>query len=127
MEVKTIDIFELFEVSITSLSFFEPPGWIIEEILYFLHNSTASAKGKKPSDARTSFWLWILALLRAILTESILLVCPPQIPVVDLFFAITIALEFTNLQTLNAKMRSSYSLLVGIFMRKKPFLGTSIH
>ena len=40
----------------TSLSFFEPPGWIMPLMLFFEHNLTISEKGKKPSDARTGLY-----------------------------------------------------------------------
>ena len=44
--VKTKEILFLFATSITSLSFFEPPGWIMPLILFLEHNLTISEKGK---------------------------------------------------------------------------------
>jgi len=79
-----------------------------------------SANGKKASDAATlpliSFLKNLLAFWDAILLEANLLVWPAPIPSVLLFFAITIALDFTNLQTLNANIKSSNSLSVGLFL-----------
>jgi len=45
------------------------------------------------------------ALLHAILQLSNLFGCPDPIPIIDLLFAKTIALDFTNLQILNANLR----------------------
>ena len=45
------------------------------------------------------------AFLEAILQLSNLLGCPAPIPIVDLFFAKTIALDLTNLQTPNANFK----------------------
>ena len=79
-----------------------------------------SANGKKASDAATLPIIFPLkiweAFSQAILLEANLLVCPAPIPSVWLFFAITIALDFTNLQTLNANIKSSNSFSLGLFL-----------
>ena len=78
-----------------------------------INNCGASGNGKKASDAATKplSLIFLGALLRANLVESILLICPAPIPSVFLFFAITIALDLTCLQTLKLNIRSLRTLL----------------
>ena len=72
-------------------------------------SSIPSGKGKKASDAATEFVIFSEtncdAFWDAILQLSSLLGCPAPIPMVDLPFAKTIALDLTNLQILNANFR----------------------
>jgi len=51
----------------------------------------------------------------AIWQLSSLLVCPEPIPIIDLFFASTIALDFTYRQILKANIKFSNSFLLGLF------------
>ena len=53
MPVKTIDIFALLAVSITSSSLIEPPGWITDFTPNSIAASNPSEKGKKASYAMT--------------------------------------------------------------------------
>ena len=75
----------------------------------FISSWIPSGKGKKASDAATEFIIFPdtnrNALLDAILQLSNLFGCPDPIPIVDLLFTKTIALDFTNLQILNANFR----------------------
>ena len=107
--VKTITRPALFATSITFLSFIEPPGWIIASIPTSASSSIPSEKGKKASDAATEFVIFsginCKAFWDAILQLSSLLGCPAPIPMVDLLFAKTIALDLTNLQILNANFK----------------------
>ena len=109
MPVKSITRPALFAALITFLSFIEPPGWIIASTPASASSSTPSGKGKKASDAATEFAIYsganCNAFLDAILQLSNLLGCPSPIPIVDLFFAKTIALDFTNLQIPNANFK----------------------
>ena len=102
------------------LSLIEPPGWIIAFTPDFANSSIPSLKGKKPSDAATeliifsgtnfkAFWLAILQL-------SNLLGWPEPIPIVDWWLTKTIALDFTNLQILNANFKLLSCLNVGFFL-----------
>ena len=74
-----------------------------------INSSIPSGKGKKASEAATEFIIFsgkkFNALLDAILQLSNLLGCPDPIPMVDLLFTKTIALDFTNLQILNANFK----------------------
>ena len=95
--------------SITFLSFFEPPGCIIASTPISANFSIPSEKGKKASDAATELVIFsgtnCAAFCAAILQLSNLLGCPAPIPIVDLSFAKTIALDLTNLQTFNANFK----------------------
>ena len=88
--------------------------------LILISSFNPSANGKKASDAATLPLISSLknsvAFWHAILLEANLLVWPAPMPSVLFFFAITIALDFTNLQTLNANIKSSNSLSVGLFL-----------
>ena len=55
-------------------------------------------------------------LFTAISQLSSLLGCPELIPTVELLFVNTIALDFTNLQTLKANIRSLNNFLLGFFL-----------
>ncbi len=93
---------------IISLSLIEPLGWIIALTPAWINFSIPSVKGKKASEAATEPFNckgrnW-LALLIAILQLSNLFGCPEPIPMVEIFFAITMAFDFTCLQTFNAKI-----------------------
>ena len=118
--VKTITRFALFAASITFLSFIEPPGWMIACTPTLVSSSIPSGKGKKASDAATEFVIFsganCNAFWDAILQLSSLLGCPAPIPMVDLPFAKTIALDLTNLQILNANFRLLSWLGVGFFL-----------
>ena len=107
--VKAITRSILFAVSIIFLSFIEPPGWIIASTPTLASSSIPSEKGKKASDAATEFATFsganCNAFWDAILQLSNLLGWPAPIPIVDLPFAKTIALDLTNLQILNANLR----------------------
>ena len=93
-------ILDLFAALITSLSFNDPPGWIIASIPELANFSIPSGKGKKASEAATEFFIFSGANFNdfstAILQLSILLGCPAPIPIVDLLFTKTIALDLTN-------------------------------
>ena len=107
--VNAITIPALFATSIIFLSFIEPPGWIIAPTPTLINSWIPSEKGKKASDAATEFIIFsganCNALDAAILQLSNLFGCPDPIPIVDLLFAKTIALDLTNLQILNANLR----------------------
>ena len=107
--VKAIIIPALFAARITLLSFIEPPGWITASTPAAASSSIPSAKGKKASEAATEptilFGANFIALSHAILQLSNLLGWPAPIPIVDLSFAKTIALDLTCLQTPNANLR----------------------
>ena len=109
VSVKTIAIPALFATLITFLSFIEPPGWIIARTPTFINSLIPSGKGKNASEAATEFIIFFFfycnALLDAILQLSNLLGCPDPIPIVDLLLAKTMALDFTNLQILNANFK----------------------
>ena len=81
--------------------------------------SIPSEKGKKASEAATEFVIFsgtnCNAFWDAILQLSNLLGCPAPIPIVDLPLAKTIALDFTNLQILNANFRLLSWFVVGFF------------
>ena len=82
--------------------------------------SKPSKNGKKASEAATEFtklsgWnLFIFSI--AILQLSNLLGCPEPMPSVDLLLAITIELDLTCLQTLNAKIKLFNWSNVGFFL-----------
>ena len=101
------------------MSLIEPPGWIIAFTPYSINSWTPSGKGKKASDAATESSNFSgtnsLALVQEILQLSNLLGWPDPMPIVDWLFAKTIALDFTNLQTLNANLRSSICFIDGFF------------
>ena len=83
-----------------------------------INSSIPSGKGKKASEAATEFFIFsgginCNALIDAILQLSSLLGCPEPIPKVDLLLAITMALDFTYLQTLNAKIKFFNCVKVG--------------
>ena len=107
--VKAITMPALFAVSIIFLSFIEPPGWIIAFTPSSINWFIPSAKGKKASEAATEFSNFSgensFALFDAILQLSNLLDCPAPIPIVDLLFTKTIALDLTYLQILNANFK----------------------
>ena len=80
--------------------------------------SIPSTKGKKASDAATKFSSKLVnffILFIAILQLSNLLGWPDPIPMVELFFVKTIALDFTFLHILKAKNRSSKIFFVGFY------------
>ena len=118
--VKAITRSALFAASMTFLSFIEPPGWIIASTPTSTSSSIPSEKGKKASDAATEFVTFsgtnCKAFWDAILQLSNLLGCPAPIPIVDLPFAKTIALDLTNLQILNANFRLLSWLDDGFFL-----------
>ena len=118
--VRSITILALFAASITFLSLIEPPGWIIAFTPTFISSWIPSGKGKKASEAATEFIIFsgtnFNALLAAILQLSNLLGCPEPIPIVDLSFTKTIALDFTNLQILNANFRFLIWFKDGFFL-----------
>jgi len=105
---------------ITSLSLIEPPGWIIAFTPILINSSIPSANGKKASDAATQLIIFsgqnCCALLEAILQLSNLFGCPEPIPIVDLLLDKTIALDFTNLQTLNANLKLFNWFIFGFFL-----------
>ena len=107
--MKAITIPASFAASIIFLSFIEPPGWIIASTPVSASCSIPSGKGKKASDAATEFLIFSgtnsNALLVAILQLSNLLGWPEPIPIVVLLFTKTIALDYTNLQILNANFK----------------------
>ena len=117
--VKIITIPALFAASIIFLSLIEPPGWIIALTPTLANSWIPSGNGKKASDAATEFIVFsgtnCKALSDAILQLSNLLVCPEPIPIVDLLFTKTIALDFTNLQMLNANFKLSSCCIEGLF------------
>ena len=100
------------------MSLIDPPGWTIILIPALIKFCTPSGKGKKASDATMefdNFFGWnFFAFETAILQLSSLFCWPAPIPIVDKSFAITIALDFTNLQTLKANSMSFSSLVVGL-------------
>ena len=100
--VKAITRPALFAASIIFLSFIEPPGWIIASTPTSASSSIPSVKGKKASDAATECVIFsgtnCNAFCDAILQLSNLLGCPAPIPILDLPFAKTIALDLTNLK-----------------------------
>ena len=110
----------MFAASITFWSFIEPPGCIIALTPNLINSSIPSLKGKKASDAATEFIIFsgtnFSALPDAILQLSNLLGCPDPIPIVDLFFTKTIALDLANLQTLNANIKLFIWLRDGFFL-----------
>ena len=117
--VKTITRPSSFADLITFLSFIEPPGWIMASTPASANSSMPSGKGKKASEAATEFVIFsganCSAFWEAILQLSNLLGCPVPIPIVDLPFTKTIALDLTNLQILNANFRLLSWLSVGFF------------
>ena len=87
----------------------DPEGWITALTPAWTRVSIPSTKGKKASEAATTlslllFWNFLILFI-AILQLSSLLDCPDPIPIVVLSFTNTIALDFTNLQTLKAKIK----------------------
>ena len=58
----------------------------------------------------------LFILFIAISQLSNLLGCPDPIPIVESLFAITIALDFTNLQTLNANIKFFKVLKLGLIL-----------
>ena len=119
MSVKTIAKPNSSAVLITFLSLIEPPGWIMAFTPWSASSWTPSEKGKKASDAATESNNFSetnsCALLAAILQLSNLLGCPDPNPIVDLPFTNTIALDFENLQILNANLRLLSWFIVGFF------------
>ena len=77
--------------------------------------SIESLNGKKASDATTQP-LGMSVFLKAIFVASTLLVWPPEILMILLFFATTIAFDFVCFTTLQAKSREEICESVGFLL-----------
>ena len=97
MPVKSITIFALLAVLITSWSLIEPPGWTIILTPALIKAFIPSEKGKKASEAAIEFLILFgknfLAFWIAILQLSSLLGWPAPIPMVEKFLLKTIAFD----------------------------------
>ena len=120
MPVNTILILALSAAFITSWSLIEPPGWTIILTPALTKILIPSAKGKKASEAAIEFFIldgWkFFAFFVAILQLSNLLGWPAPTPIVEKLFVSIMALDLTNLQTLNANSISLSSVFDGLFL-----------
>src|SRR3989344_8619617 len=100
--------------SMESWSFKLPPGWMMAEIPALAASSTQSRKGKKASEAITRGSLDRVGmmsdlaadiLLKAILRESMRLICPAPTPQDTEPWESRMALDLTNLHRRQAKPR----------------------
>ena len=113
MAVKTMARPRRSAAAITSGSFTEPPGWITAVAPALAASSTPSGKGKNASEATTLPCSGCWDFITAIFTESTRLIWPAPTPSVAPSLAKTMALDFTCLQTFQAKRRVLISSAVG--------------
>src|SRR5690606_18727729 len=114
--VNTIAMPRSLAAAMTSSSRTEPPGWITQAAPASTTTSRPSRNGKNASEATAepaSDSAALLALIEAMRAESIRLIWPAPTPSVCPLPQKTMAFDFTNLATRQAKSRSASCACVG--------------